>query len=81
MAQVQVQDDGDVLVMTMTRAESIALAAALEAQRLPDTIQMQAALVGSPPWQRGAGEGTDGPISRGELTEYQLAHGLTPQTI
>lgn len=76
MAQVQVLDGGATIVIRLPRAEAIATAAALEKTPLSETTEALGLLVGSPPWKRAAGEGSDGVISRGELTEYQNAHGL-----
>lgn len=81
MAQVRTTDSGQTFTLTGTRADMIAVAAALENTGLVETSEILRLLVGSPPWQRAAGEGTDGPITRGELTEFQQAHGLPTQGV
>lgn len=77
MARVTVNTDGT-LSLTTTRLEMIGLAAVLVSgvKTFEEMLPIQQAISGDPDWQRNAGEGVDGAITKGELSSYFSDHGL-----
>jgi len=69
--------DGATATITCSRTEAVALAVCIEENlAIEESLPVLTAIVGSPPWAREAGEGVAGPVSRSEVVEFRLSHGM-----